>query len=111
MVLPEEEKGVIRGIVRGVRVLKLSQSPEVARAAAKWDRTITCLIKWKLMSGVKSTRRNVANKINASVDSLAPARSALRASASGEFLSRHPVPLKSSRASLRSPRDVSQGRD
>jgi hypothetical protein len=59
MVVPREEKEVIRGIVRAVRVLKQSRIPEVSRAAAKWDRSLSCFIKFRLMNSVATPRRVV----------------------------------------------------
>ena len=75
LMLPHEEKEVLHGIVRGIRLLKRSQSPQVANAAAKWERSITCFIKCRLMSGVAPARR-VTVRVTSSPASLRNPRGA-----------------------------------
>jgi len=60
-VVPDAEKAVIRGLIRSARGLKRSPSWQVAQAARKWERSITCFIKFRLMGetprkGLRPTR-------------------------------------------------------
>jgi hypothetical protein len=43
------EKAVIRTLIEGMRALKRSGECQVAQAAYKWERGITCFIKVRLM--------------------------------------------------------------
>ena len=76
--LPEEEKEVIRNLVRGLRVLKRSKSPQVARAARKWDHRLSCFIRFRLIgearsAGKRAARRNAERGVRRGVPTLAPA--------------------------------------
>ncbi len=46
---PAGERRFLRGLARMVRRARRSRSPEVAQAAAKWERTLKCFIKVRLM--------------------------------------------------------------
>lgn len=50
------EKAVIRGLIEAMRGLKRSEERQVAQAAYKWERGITCFIKLRLMND-RSARR------------------------------------------------------
>jgi len=47
--VPDAEKAVIRDVLKSIRGLKGSCSPMVGRAARKWERSIACFIKFRLM--------------------------------------------------------------
>ncbi len=49
LAVPAEEKHLICTVMRMVRGLKRSQVPQVAQAAAKWERGLGCFIKLRLM--------------------------------------------------------------
>jgi len=48
--LPEGEKTLLRAVGRMLRGAKRSRLPEVARAAAKWERALGCFIKVRLIT-------------------------------------------------------------
>jgi hypothetical protein len=50
MAVPAGERALLRAIARMLRSAKCSQLPEVARAAAKWERGIGCFVKVRLMN-------------------------------------------------------------
>ena len=54
--LPEGEKTLLRAIGRMLRSAKRSRLPEVARAAAKWERGIGCFVKVRLMHARRARR-------------------------------------------------------
>jgi hypothetical protein len=47
--VPKGERALLHAIARMLRSAKRSQLPEVARAAAKWERGIGCFIKVRLI--------------------------------------------------------------
>src|ERR1041385_1762261 len=47
--VPAAEKAVIRDVIGMIRGLKRSRSVPVAEAARKWERGLTCFIKFRLM--------------------------------------------------------------
>ena len=49
MAVPAGERALLRAIARLLRSAKCSQLPEVARAAAKWERGIGCFVKVRLI--------------------------------------------------------------
>lgn len=108
--LPETEKIVLRNAILAVRLLTKSGSPQIARAAHKWDATISCFIRTRLINGRRSRRSDDAavgrllrgGNSRALVDSSAPASSAVPAFASGKLLSPAPIRLKSRAAGERS---------
>ena len=51
------EKAVIRSLIEAMRGLKRSQERQVAQAACKWERGITCFIKLRLMHDGRTRRR------------------------------------------------------
>jgi len=54
--LPSEEKKVIHDVLHVMRGLKEGGSPRISLAARKWDRRITCFIKFQLMG--RASRRS-----------------------------------------------------
>lgn len=46
---PAGERRFLRGLARVLRGARQSRSPEVAQAAAKWERALKCFIKVRLM--------------------------------------------------------------
>ncbi|HOS76162.1 MAG TPA: hypothetical protein PKW12_12980 [Verrucomicrobiota bacterium] len=46
--LPAGERQFLRRLARLVRAARRSRAPEVARAAAKWERALACFIKVRL---------------------------------------------------------------
>ena len=55
--LPEGERQLIRGLERMLGGAKRSQVPEVARAARKWEASLNCFIKVRLMNERTRQRR------------------------------------------------------
>ena len=53
--VPAAEKAVIRDVISSIRGLKNSRSGPVAMAARKWERSIGCFIKFRLMGGASRT--------------------------------------------------------
>jgi hypothetical protein len=49
--VPAAEKAVIRDVLTAIRGLKASRSLLVGQAARKWERSIACFIKFRLMGG------------------------------------------------------------
>ena len=49
LAVPAGERALLRAIARLLRSAKCSQLPEVARAAAKWERGIGCFVKVRLI--------------------------------------------------------------
>ena len=49
LAVPAAEKAVIRDVISSIRGLKNSRSGPVARAARKWERSLACFIKFRLM--------------------------------------------------------------
>ena len=47
--VPAAEKAVIRDVINSIRGLKSSRSGPVAMAARKWERSLACFIKFRLM--------------------------------------------------------------
>ena len=47
--LPAAEKTVIREVIKSIRGLKSNRSGEAAMAARKWERSIGCFIKFRLI--------------------------------------------------------------
>ena len=47
--VPEGERALLHAIARMLRSARRSQLPEVARAAAKWERGIGCFVKVRLI--------------------------------------------------------------
>ena len=47
--VPAAEKAVLRDLLRSVRGLKGSRSRQVVQAARKWERSIVCFIRFRLM--------------------------------------------------------------
>ena len=47
--VPAAEKAVIRDVINSIRGLKNSRSGPVAMAARKWERSLACFIKFRLM--------------------------------------------------------------
>lgn len=72
-VLPNEEKEVIRDALRAFQGLKRSRSPEVAKAAGKWERSIKCFIKCRLVGENRKaeSRKRKSNPPGRMPDSLA----------------------------------------
>lgn len=56
--VPEVEKAVIRDVLTSIRGLKGSRSPLVGQAARKWERSIACFIKFRLMGGASQWQRH-----------------------------------------------------
>ncbi len=56
--VPAAEKAVIRDMLSSIRGLKCSQSGPVALAARKWERSIACFIKFRLMGGASQWQRH-----------------------------------------------------
>ncbi len=48
--VPESEKIVLRNAIGAIRLQKKSRSPQIASAAQKWDATISCFIRARLMN-------------------------------------------------------------
>ncbi len=48
-VVPAGERKFLGGLARMMRSAKRSKSPDVARAAVKWERALGCFIKVRLM--------------------------------------------------------------
>lgn len=55
--VPAAEKAVIRDVISSIRGLKNSRSGPVAMAARKWERSIGCFIKFRLMGERPQRRR------------------------------------------------------
>ena len=51
LAVPAAEKAVIRDVISSIRGLKSSRSGPVAMAARKWERSIACFIKIRLIGG------------------------------------------------------------
>jgi hypothetical protein len=64
--VPDAEKAVIRDVLTSIRGLKGSRSPQVGQAARKWERSIACFIKFRLMGGASSLRRRFTSSRSAS---------------------------------------------
>lgn len=60
MALPETEKIVLRNAILAIRLLTKSSSPQIVRAAHKWDATISCFIRKRLINGRRSRRSDDA---------------------------------------------------
>jgi hypothetical protein len=56
------EKAVIRDVVGAIRGLKRSRSWQVAQAARKWERGITCFIKVRLINDRKAEAKGSAKE-------------------------------------------------
>jgi hypothetical protein len=48
--VPETEKAVLRNVINSIRALKKCSSPQIASAAQKWDATISCFIRTRLIN-------------------------------------------------------------
>lgn len=57
--VPAAEKAVIRDVINSIRGLKSSRSWPVAMAARKWERSIGCFIKFRLMGERPQRRRTL----------------------------------------------------
>jgi hypothetical protein len=57
--LPTGERAVIRAVAKTLREAKGSESPEMARAAAKWERALGCFIKLRLKGERQTARARV----------------------------------------------------
>lgn len=55
--VPAAEKAVIWDVLTAIRGLKGSRCPHVGRAARKWERSIGCFIKVRLIGENQSTER------------------------------------------------------
>lgn len=56
--VPDAEKAVIRDVLTAIRGLKASRSAPVGLAARKWERSIACFIKFRLMGGASRWQRH-----------------------------------------------------
>ena len=66
MAVPAGERALLRAIARLLRSAKCSQLPEVARAAAKWERGIGCFVKVRLIAEKQRVeRRRLKTEIGA----------------------------------------------
>jgi hypothetical protein len=54
---PVGERRFLGGLARMMRSAKPSKSPDVARAAVKWERALGCFIKVRLIGERKSAER------------------------------------------------------
>ena len=59
--LPAAEKAVLRDVISSIRGLKHSRSGPVAMAARKWERSLACFIKFRLI-GERPQRRTAPPK-------------------------------------------------
>jgi hypothetical protein len=48
--LPETEKTVLRTFMHSIRAMEECTSPQIASAARKWDATLSCFIKTRLIN-------------------------------------------------------------
>lgn len=53
--VPDAEKAVIRDVLTSIRGLKGSRSPQVGQAARKWERSIACFIRFRLIGEKQKT--------------------------------------------------------
>ena len=74
--VPAAEKAVIRDMLTSIRGLKCSRSGPVALAARKWERSIACFIKFRLMGERPRSRERFTSSRSASRNQLnvSPAR-------------------------------------
>ena len=59
MIAPVGERRFLVGLARMMRSAKRSKSPDVARAAVKWERALGCFIKVRLIAERQKAERRM----------------------------------------------------